>query len=703
MSTKLLPNTKWAQLLPAGKFLIFSIICLIIVQAGTPSSAISILRVKPSVIELQNQAFYNLRRGKFLEVFKNCEELLTINKKSVLAYELLQVSYAGIGDFDRAQQLINSLKDVSSNASLTHLSNGIILLSQKKFDKAIEECQQSIAIDKDNPLALYYIGRTYTDKKEFDKADEYLRKAAESEPELASAYTGLGINYLLQGDAGKSFKNYKIALEIDQDEHMARMGLAAIFIELKSYDNAIEQFKLVINKIPAFITARQSLASLYLQLERFKDAIEQSNEILKINANIASAYLILAKSYSYTDNFDNAVENIKKFIETGSPSFEGNYLLGTFQMANGDINSAKNALERAEGIDAERGNLMMASALINHVEGDHNMAEVYLKKAQEVTPEIHHPMINIFLTNLYLSQKKYKPSEESLKRSDSFINGFQSKNLDLKPDSDNENSFAYTNLAIFFYLNRWYDKTIKMCDAALALYPKNPVTLYVKSKTLIEKKKFSQALIQLKKIVEIQPDFLSPHHDLATLYLIMGKTDNSIKEYRKLSDLDPENISVRLAIGNIYSRQGEVDKAMNEYKQVIAIAPDSPIGYNELAYHYAESETNLDEGLEYALKAAKLAPKDASILDTLGWVYVKRDNFNQAVEHLKSAVTSRPNSPITRFHLGMAHYKNSDLKSALIEFKNSLKISERFKEAAKAKEMIELIENQLGQTEKQNM
>jgi tetratricopeptide (TPR) repeat protein len=699
MKIKLLSSTKRFPLLPIRKLLIISIICLFIVQKSTPSSAVSILRVEPSVIELQNQAFYNLRRGKFLEVFKNCEELLTINKKSILAYELLQVSYAAIGNFDRAQELINSLKDVSGNLSLTHLSKGIILLSQKKFDKAIEECQTSITIDKDNPLALYYLGRIYTDKKEFDKADEYLRKAAESEPELALAYTGLGINYLLQGNAGESFKNYKKALEIDPDEYMARMGLATILMGLKGYEKAIEQFKLVIKKIPTFIGARQGLAALYLQMGRFKDAIEQSNEILKINPDIAPAYLILARSYSYIDNFDDAVKNIKKFIEIEESSFEGNYLLSTFQMASGDIKSAKNAIGRAGSIDAERGNMMIASALIDHIEGNHNKAEVYLEKAQKFTPEIHHPMINIFLTNLYLSQEKYKSANESLKISDNFISGFRSKNLDLKSDGDNEKSFAHTNLAIFFYLNKWYDKAIKMCDAALVLHPDNPITLYVKSKTLIDKKDFSQAFIQLKKIVEIQPDFLSPHYDLAKLYLIMGETDNSIEEYKKLADLDPENASVHLSIGNIYSRQGKIDKALDEYKQVLALAPDSPVGYNELAYHYAESGTNLDKGLEYALKAAELAPKDAAVLDTLGWVYFKKGNYNKAVESLKSAVAARPNSPTIRFHLGMAYYKNSDLKNALNEFKNSLKISGRFKEAPKAKEMIGLIEGQLKQTD----
>ena len=440
MKIKLLSNTKQFPLLPIRNLLIFSIICLFIVQKSTPSSAVSILRVEPSVIELQNQAFYNLRRAKFLEVFKNCEELLTINKKSILAYELLQVAYAGIGNFERAQELIESLKDVSKDSPLTHLSNGIILLSQKKFDKAIEECKKSITIDEDNPLALYYLGRTYTDKKDFDKADEYFRKAVESEPELASAYTGLGINYLLQGNVSESFKNYNKALEINQDEHMARMGLATIFIGLKGYENAIEQYKLVIKKIPTFIRARQNLAALYLQIGRFQDAIVQSGEILKIDPKIAPVYLILARSYSYSDNFYDAVKNIRKFIDLQESSYEGHYLLGVFLMASGDNNSAKKALEKAGSIDAEQGNIMVANALINHIEGNYNTAEIFLQKARSLTREINNQIINIFLTNLYLTQGKYKLSKESLKISNGFISGFRHENLDLKLDDEKKQS-----------------------------------------------------------------------------------------------------------------------------------------------------------------------------------------------------------------------------------------------------------------------
>ncbi len=203
MKNKHTKKTKLSTSLLFRNLLIISIISAVLVlQKSTPSSAISVLRVEPSVLELQNQAFYNMRRGKYLEVFKKCEELLTIDKKSILAFELLAVSYAGIGNSEKAQELIESLNDVSKNSSLLHLSKGMILHHQKKFDDAIEECQKSITMDKDNPLSFYTIGRIFSDKREFDKAEEYLRKAVGNEPEFASAYTCVGINCLLQGKVG---------------------------------------------------------------------------------------------------------------------------------------------------------------------------------------------------------------------------------------------------------------------------------------------------------------------------------------------------------------------------------------------------------------------------------------------------------------------------------------------------------------------
>jgi tetratricopeptide (TPR) repeat protein len=86
-------------------------------------------------------------------------------------------------------------------------------------------------------------------------------------------------------------------------------------------------------------------------------------------------------------------------------------------------------------------------------------------------------------------------------------------------------------------------------------------------------------------------------------------------------------------------------------------------------------------------------------MDTLGWVYFKKETYDKAIEKLKSAVELSPNSSTIRFHLGMAYYKSNKLANALTEFKNSLAISGRFIEAPKSKEMIKSIEKQLQQAQ----
>jgi tetratricopeptide (TPR) repeat protein len=176
-------------------------------------------------------------------------------------------------------------------------------------------------------------------------------------------------------------------------------------------------------------------------------------------------------------------------------------------MASGDNESAKKALEKAGSIDAEQGNIMVANALINHIEGNYNTAETFLEKARSLTREINNQVINIFLTNLYLTQEKHVPSKESLNISGGFIDGFRPDNLDLKSDSKTSQSFSHTNLAIFFYLNKWYDKAIKTCDTALAIYPDNPITLYVKVNHLQIKKIIIRPFYNLRRSLKYNLTF----------------------------------------------------------------------------------------------------------------------------------------------------------------------------------------------------
>ncbi|MFN7095161.1 MAG: tetratricopeptide repeat protein, partial [Burkholderiales bacterium] len=80
-------------------------------------------------------------------------------------------------------------------------------------------------------------------------------------------------------------------------------------------------------------------------------------------------------------------------------------------------------------------------------------------------------------------------------------------------------------------------------------------------------------------------------------------------------------------------------------------APNEAMGYNDLAYVYAEQAHNYKLAKKYADKAFRLAPHDANVLDTLGWVYYKLGKYQQAYTYIKDSYQANPSAE------GAAHLK----------------------------------------------
>ncbi len=65
----------------------------------------------------------------------------------------------------------------------------------------------------------------------------------------------------------------------------------------------------------------------------------------------------------------------------------------------------------------------------------------------------------------------------------------------------------------------------------------------------------------------------------------------------------------------------------------IALAPNDPGGYKNLAWLFAERKTHLDEALQLAKQANELAPNRGELLDTLGWVYFQKKVYTYVGDH----------------------------------------------------------------------
>ncbi|QSI77643.1 tetratricopeptide repeat protein [Niveibacterium microcysteis] len=98
-------------------------------------------------------------------------------------------------------------------------------------------------------------------------------------------------------------------------------------------------------------------------------------------------------------------------------------------------------------------------------------------------------------------------------------------------------------------------------------------------------------------------------------------------------------------------RLGKYDEMERDLRRLIKLKPDEAQSYNALGYSFADRNIRLAEANTLIRKALELAPDDAFILDSMGWVLYRSGNLESAYEHLKRAFEVRPDPEIAA-HIG---------------------------------------------------
>jgi tetratricopeptide (TPR) repeat protein len=95
----------------------------------------------------------------------------------------------------------------------------------------------------------------------------------------------------------------------------------------------------------------------------------------------------------------------------------------------------------------------------------------------------------------------------------------------------------------------------------------------------------------------------------------------------------------------------KLDVQETQLKKLIQLKPDYAHAYNALGYSLADRNERLTEARDLIEKALKIAPDDAAIIDSMGWVMYRLGDLPRAVELLKRAYEARPDAEIAA-HLG---------------------------------------------------
>jgi tetratricopeptide (TPR) repeat protein len=103
----------------------------------------------------------------------------------------------------------------------------------------------------------------------------------------------------------------------------------------------------------------------------------------------------------------------------------------------------------------------------------------------------------------------------------------------------------------------------------------------------------------------------------------------------------------------------------------------------------------LEEAEDLILRALKIAPDDGFYIDSLGWVYYQRGDYQRAVEQLERAVEITVDDPTIIEHLGDAYQKVGKPDRALARYRDALKKSKESDQVKRIKEKLQRLEKKI--------
>lgn len=129
---------------------------------------------------------------------------------------------------------------------------------------------------------------------------------------------------------------------------------------------------------------------------------------------------------------------------------------------------------------------------------------------------------------------------------------------------------------------------------------------------------------------------------LVTSELRIGQFLDAQRDAKELRTLAPKNPDAITSFGDALWAAGQFDDAEQTWRDALAIAPESSRGLHGLARAQA-SQSRLDDALNIAQAALKLSPRDAEIHHTVGAIYERMHQFEQAAAAYTNYINLLPN------------------------------------------------------------
>ncbi|MPW06053.1 tetratricopeptide repeat protein [Paraburkholderia sp. CNPSo 3155] len=491
---------------------------------------------------------------------------------------------------------------------------------------------------------------------------------------------------------------YQTYLALARDTHDPRMAQRATEIALaaQSPSDALAAAQLWQQYAPGSERAAQLDASLLVLSGKPDDAAPiLSQELAKVpEENRGSAILALQLLLSRGPNRVGGLHVLQELLKNDMNRPEAQLAVARQQLLADDAPGARKSLEQALTIKPD----YLPAALVLSQMGPEERKEgiASLEKYVQQNPKSHDA--RLALAQMYLASDRLDDAQkqfEIMRKANAndltplmalALIKIQQKNL---PEAQT-------------YLIQYAQQAEKTpgADAGQAY-------IYL-AQLALEQKNEAAAGDWLNKISPASQQYLAAQITRAQLLAKQGKTDEARQLLANLQTADPRDVALiartdaailfdakrypeaearlQQATANFpddpdltydyamaAEKTGHYDVMEAQLRKLIQTQPDNPQAYNALGYSLADRNQRLPEADKLVEKASALAPNDAFIMDSVGWVKYRMGNTADAIKLLRKAYSLQPNAEIGA-HLGEVLWKSGEQEQARAAFREARKL-----------------------------
>ncbi len=469
---------------------------------------------------------------------------------------------------------------------------------------------------KQFPQAYFQTGDFYGRIGQYDNALKQYEDGIQKDPAQKNSYLKREIEVFIRENniVMAQSKNDQI-LKNDPNDPEAKGLRATFMLDKGQIDEAAADLQSVVTARPGNWVARFNLGRAFFAKGEYEQARQQFDKCVDLNPGYLPARYAQTQVAIVTGNFDAALHDSDDILKVKPDSIQGRVMKAA-------------SLQRLNRYDDAR-------KLLNDV--------------LDKNPKQVESLLEIGV--LDLNQKKTKDALEHFRRAyeaqPQNIRGLLGESRALLMDGQAEKSVDLVRQAAqktpSFQLQRELGNAqmaARQFDASIATY---------------------QGLLNSTTDMRLKGDLWSR---IGESYRYKGDFPKSIEFMEQATKALPDNAAIATNLALLYEAGQDLPKARTYYERALKIDQNNPLALNNLAYLITETNGDLNEAMRLATEAKQKLPSFLEVDDTIGWIYLKKNIPNSAIDQFKRLVAEQPLNPIYHYHYAMALQQKGDTVNA---------------------------------------